>query len=81
MLNPTNALWKGLMRCQFNLKLNSNQGLFLFIQKQTLRSSRQINLEKQNNEDFFRKNKAIYRKKKCDADDKNQSLKCDRSLL
>ena len=64
LLNPTNALWKGLMRCQFNLKLNSNQGLFLFIQKQRLRSSRQINLEKQNNEDFFRKNKAIYRKKK-----------------
>ena len=43
LLNPTNALWKGLMLYWLNLRNNYNQGLCLFRQKQILRSSRHKN--------------------------------------
>ena len=56
---------------QLNLKLNFNQGLALFIQRQTLRSTRHENLKNQNNEDCFRKYNAIY-KIICNTDDKTQ---------
>ena len=52
LLNPTNALCKGLLLYWLKLKNNSKQGLYLFRQKQILRSSRQKNLQKQNNEVF-----------------------------
>ena len=73
LLNPTNALWKGLMLYWLNLKNNSNQGLCLFRQKQILRSSRHKKLQNQNNEVFFRKYNTIYRIK-CNADNKTQSF-------
>ena len=56
-----------------NLKNNSNQGLYLFRQKQIVRSSRQKNLQNQNNEVFFRKYNTIHRIK-CNADNKTQSF-------
>ena len=42
------------------LKNNSNQVVSLFRQKPILRSSRQKNLQNQNNEDFFRKYDTVY---------------------
>ena len=36
-----------------SIELNSNQGLVLFRQKQMRRSTRHINSQKQNNDDFF----------------------------
>ena len=53
LLNPNNALSINLMLCQLNLILNHKQGLSLFRQKQTLRSTSHKSLQKQNNEDFF----------------------------
>ena len=41
--------------------------------KQTLRSSRQKNLQNQNNENFFRNYNAIYRIK-CNVDNKTQNI-------
>ena len=55
LLNPTNALWKGLMLYWLNIDLilNSYQGLALLRQKHILRYNWHKNLQKQNNEDFF----------------------------
>ena len=55
LLNPINALWKGLTLYWLNLKNNSNQGSYLFRQKQILRSSRHKNLQNQNDKVFFKK--------------------------
>ena len=40
LLNSTIVLWKGLMLHRLNFKLNFNQGLSLFRQKQILRSTK-----------------------------------------
>ena len=53
LLNSTNVLWKDLMLYRLKLILNSDQGRTLFRQKWILRSTSHINLQKQNNEDFF----------------------------
>ena len=53
LLNPTSALWKDLTLCRMNLILNSNQGIFLFRQKQMLRYNVHQNLQKQNNKCLF----------------------------
>ena len=75
LLNPTSALWKSLMLYRLNLKLNSNQSLGAFKQKQILRSTRHKNLQNQNKR-LFRKYNAIYRII-CDTYDNTQSLKCE----
>ena len=49
-MNDPNVLWKDLVSYQLNLMLNSNQGLALFRQTQTL--IRHKILHKHNNEMF-----------------------------
>ena len=48
------APWKGIILYGLILKLSSNRGLALFIQKQILRSARHKNLQKKNNVDFLK---------------------------
>ena len=49
-MNDPSTLWKDLILYQVNLLLNSNQGLTLFTQTQTL--SRRKHLHKHSNEIF-----------------------------
>ena len=49
-MNDPNALWKDLVPYQLNLMLNSNEGLGLLTQTQTV--SRHKNLHKHDNEIF-----------------------------
>ena len=79
LLNSTNALWKSLILYELKLKLNSNEGLALFKQKQIIKSTRNKNLQSQNNENFFRKHNAIFTITS-NTHDKTQSLNCQRSF-
>ena len=73
IIKPHQALWNVLMLYWLNLKNNSNQFLCLFRQKKILRSSTLKNMQKQNNEAFFRKYSTIYRIK-CNAANKTQNF-------
>ena len=60
LLRFNNDLWKSVTLYLLNLKLNSDQGLALFRQKQIVRSIRHKNLENKNNEAVFRKLSSDY---------------------
>ena len=79
LLNSTNALWKSLILYELKLKLNSNEGLALFKQEQIIKSTRNKNLQSQNNENFFRKHNAIFTIIS-NTHDKTQSLNCQGSF-
>ena len=61
-LPGVNALWKDFMLYLVKLKLNYNQSITLFRQKQIFISTRHKNLQKQIDEEFFRKYYVKYRK-------------------
>ena len=62
-INPSNAFWKGLMLYWLNVKNNSNHGVCLFRQKKILRSSRNKNLQNQNNEVLHHHQALLYKLK------------------